>query len=70
MLIFVSKLLIFGGIVMTIVGYYKVREASITKPKVVYKFIEHDISEAQRAFQDSVYNRFSTMFTDMSLGAS
>ena len=54
--------LFFIGIILTIIGYYESKE--LPAPKVVYKFVDQTIEEAQKGGGPSVYNNFITMFSD------
>ncbi len=54
--------LFFLGVITTIIGYYESRQAPA--PKVVYKFVDKTIEEAQKGGQESVYNMYLQMFTD------
>ena len=56
--------LFFLGIILTIVGYYESIKFNLNKSKIIYKFVDSTIEEAQKKGQDSVYNKFITMFSD------
>lgn len=55
--------LFFLGIITTIIGFY---ESNVRCPKVKteYRFLDKSIEEAQKGGQESVYNKFSGMFSD------
>ena len=55
--------LFFFGIIMSIIGYYQ-SQPNCPKTKIVYKFVDSTVEEAQKSGQDSVYNNFITMFSD------
>ena len=52
----------FLGIIMTIIGHYQSKQAPAGK--IVYKFVDQTIEEAQKGGQESVFNQFAPMFTD------
>ena len=55
--------LFFLGIIITIIGHYQAN-SNCAKEKIVYKFMDKTIEEAQKSGQESVYNKFSDMFVD------
>ena len=55
--------LFFLGIIMSIIGHYQAN-TNCPKEKIVYKFMDKSIEEAQKGGQESVYNQFAPMFTD------
>lgn len=55
--------LFFLGIIISIIGYYE-SYTSCPKQKIIYKFIDKSIEEAQKDQQGSVYNKFINMFVD------
>lgn len=55
--------LFFIGIIFTIIGYYE-SSKSCEKPKIIYKYVDQTIEEAQKGGQPSVYNQFLTLFSD------
>jgi len=58
--------LMFIGIIITIVGYYRDKERP--KEKVIYKFIDQTVDEAYTAGRtDNAYNTYLSMFTDAPL---
>ena len=52
----------FLGIIMTIIGHYQSNQTP--KGKIVYRFIDKTIEEAQKSDQESVYNLFAPLFVD------
>lgn len=54
--------LFFLGIIMMIIGYYRSRESPA--PKIIYKYVDKTIEEAQKGGQESIYNMFINMFED------
>ena len=52
----------FLGIIMTIIRHYQSKQAPAGK--IVYKFVDQSIEEAQKGGQESVFNQFVPMFTD------
>lgn len=54
--------LFFLGIIMIIIGYYRGLESPA--PKIVYKYVDKTIEEAQKGGQESVYSMFIQMFED------
>lgn len=54
--------LFFLGIIMTIIGHYQAKQ--IPEGKIVYKFVDQTIEEAQKGEQESVFNKYISMFTD------
>lgn len=52
----------FIGIILTIVGYYEGQESPA--PKVIYKYVDSTIEEAQKGGQQSVFNTHIQMFSD------
>ena len=65
----ISIMLIISGFFLIVIGYYE-RKKHIHHKKIVYKFIDQTIDEQHARQQEDVYNQYSTMFTDRSLGAS
>ena len=55
--------LFFLGIIITIIGHYQAN-SNCAKEKIVYKFMDKTIEEAQKSGQESVYNLFAPMFVD------
>lgn len=55
--------LFFIGIIISIIGYYE-SHVSCPKQKIVYKYLDRTIEEAQKGGDESVYNKFITMFSD------
>ena len=55
--------LFFLGIIMSIIGHYQAN-TNCPKEKIVYKYMDKSIEEAQKGGQESVYNKFSNMFVD------
>ena len=64
------QFLIYFGIILTIVGYYERQKKFVHRQKIIYKFIDQDIPESHKIQQEDVYNKFSYLFTNRSLGAS
>ena len=55
--------LFFLGIIITIIGHYQAN-SNCPKEKIVYKFMDQSIEEAQKGGTKSVYNEFIPMFVD------
>ena len=55
--------LFFLGIIMTIIGHYQ-SNTNCPKEKIIYKFMDKTIEEAQKGGVPSTYNMFATLFTD------
>ena len=54
--------LFFLGLIMIIIGYYRTKQ--VPPPKIIYKYVDKTIEEAQKGGQESVYNMFINMFED------
>ena len=58
--------LFFIGIIIFVIGYYNSIHNNC-KTKVIYKYIDQSIEEAQKGGQYSPYNQFINMFIDKPL---
>ena len=54
--------LFFLGIIMIIIGFQRARGSPT--PKIIYKYVDKTIEEAQKGGQESVYSQFIQMFED------
>jgi len=54
--------LFFLGVIMAIIGYYKQQDKP--KQKIIYKFVDQTIDEAQKGREDEVHKTFIKMFID------
>lgn len=58
--------LFFIGIIMAVIGYYQ-SNVSCPKQKIIYKFVDQTIEEAQKSDSQDLYNDFLPMFEDAPL---
>lgn len=63
----ISAIIMFIGIVLSIVGHYEWRHMYSERPKIIYKFIDQWREEEHADNTKDIYNTFSPMFQDKSL---
>jgi len=54
--------LFFLGIIIAIIGYY--RQQDKPKQKIIYKFVDQTLDEAQKGREENVQKTFIKMFID------
>lgn len=59
--------LFFIGIIFFIIGFYMNREQEYNNKKIVYKFLDQTIEEAQNGDRISLVSKFNPMFQDASI---
>jgi len=55
--------LMFIGILMAVIGYYQ-SNVSCPKQKIIYKYVDQTIEEAQKSGNQDLSNMFLPMFQD------
>jgi len=60
-------LIIFFGVVCSIIGYYEKEKQFWTKPKIIYKFIDDTLEELYAKEHEDVYNKYNPLFLNKSL---
>lgn len=57
----------FIGIILFIIGYYMNKEKEKDNKKIIYKFLDQTIEEAQQGDRISLVTKFKPMFEDASI---